>query len=82
MAWIKWIDEALAKGRLAQLYKRYKNRSTGLADHIIKIHSLDEQAMENHVRLYKRLMFGPSELTRTQREMIAVAVSVQNKCHY
>ncbi|NQV38658.1 MAG: carboxymuconolactone decarboxylase family protein [Candidatus Marinimicrobia bacterium] len=82
MAWIKWIDEAVAKGRLAQLIDRYKNRSNGLLDHIIKIHSLDEQTMEDHLRLYKRLMFGSSELSRTQREMIAVAVSVQNQCHY
>jgi AhpD family alkylhydroperoxidase len=27
-------------------------------------------------------MHGPSELTRAQREMIAVVVSAENECHY
>jgi alkylhydroperoxidase family enzyme len=38
--------------------------------------------MRAHLALYRELMFGRSELTRAEREMIAVAVSVVNHCHY
>ena len=51
-------------------------------DHILKIHSLDPPSMETHFQMYRGLMFGPSELSRKEREMIAVAVSVENSCHY
>jgi AhpD family alkylhydroperoxidase len=32
--------------------------------------------------LYRTVMFGPSELTRVEREAIAVKVSAVNGCHY
>lgn len=35
-----------------------------------------------HFHLYTEIMFGTSELTRAEREMIAVAVSAVNGCHY
>ena len=34
--------------------------------------------MISHLRLYADWMFGPSELTRAEREMLAVAVSSTN----
>ncbi len=38
--------------------------------------------LAGHMALYRALMFGRSELTRIERETIAVAVSVANHCHY
>jgi alkylhydroperoxidase family enzyme len=38
--------------------------------------------MRQHYELYLELMRGPGSLTRVQREMIAVAVSAANNCHY
>ncbi|MFN2240610.1 MAG: carboxymuconolactone decarboxylase family protein [Thermoanaerobaculia bacterium] len=35
-----------------------------------------------HLDLYREIQFGRSELSRREREMIAVAVSVTNHCHY
>ncbi len=32
--------------------------------------------------LYRAVMFGPSELSRTERELLAVVVSNANDCHY
>jgi len=49
---------------------------------ILAIHSLNPAVLRVHFDLYKTLMFGPSELTRAQREMIAVVVSKTNRCHY
>jgi alkylhydroperoxidase family enzyme len=38
--------------------------------------------MRLHYELYVELMRGPGPLSRVQREMIAVAVSSANHCHY
>jgi alkylhydroperoxidase family enzyme len=38
--------------------------------------------MRDSIRLYSSIMFGPSPLTRAQREMIAVVTSTVNQCHY
>jgi alkylhydroperoxidase family enzyme len=80
VAWIRWVDEDDADGRLADLYRRYRDPQ-GI-DHILKIHSLNPESLEGHVRYYAHLMRGPSDLTRPEREMIAVTVSHLNGCHY
>ena len=54
----------------------------GQVDNILKIHSLNPPSLEGHFKLYAHLMRGPSGLTRVEREMIAVAVSKENACHY
>jgi len=46
------------------------------------VHSLNVPALNAHLGLYRTLMFGPSALTRAEREMIAVAVSAANACGY
>ncbi len=51
-------------------------------DNILASHSLYQDAMRAHVALYRTIMFGPSPLTRAEREAIAVAVSAANDCHY
>jgi len=38
--------------------------------------------MLDHRALYRTLMFGHSPLRRYQREMIGMAVSALNGCHY
>lgn len=81
MAWIETIDESDAAGRLAELYARLAEPD-GTVDNILKIHSLDPRSLEDHYRLYRHLMYGRSQLSRVQREMIAVVVSAANRCHY
>jgi len=51
-------------------------------DNIIQIHGVHSRTMRRHYDLYKELMYGRSPLSRIQREMIAVVVSAENKCHY
>lgn len=79
MAWIRWIDEKDAKGRLREIYERLGG--SGI-DHILKIHSLNPESLDGHHRYYEHIMRGPSGLSRAEREMIAVAVSAANHCHY
>lgn len=81
MAWIKVIDEEQAEGPLREAYDGVSNARGGVAN-ILKIHSLHPKVMTAHLALYRELMFGRSELTRAEREMIAVSVSVANHCHY
>ena len=81
MAWIKVIDEEEAAGRLQELYQKYAEPS-GEVDGILKIHSLNVKSLQTHYDLYAHLMRGRSDLSRVQREMIAVVVSAVNRCHY
>lgn len=81
MAWIKVIKEGEAKGRLKELYDKYSEPS-GIVDNILKIHSLNAKSLKHHYDLYAHLMRGRSDLSRAQREMIAVVVSTVNQCHY
>jgi alkylhydroperoxidase family enzyme len=50
--------------------------------HIVASYSLNPDAVEAHLALYKTLMFGPPGLSRAEREAMAVCVSAANDCHY
>ena len=81
MSFIGYIEESQAGEALKALYEKYR-APHGDLDHIIKIHSYNPRSMVGHYELYKTLMFGRSELSRVQREMIAVVVSAENRCKY
>jgi alkylhydroperoxidase family enzyme len=50
--------------------------------HILQSHSANRVALRGHLQLYRAVMFGPSGLSRVEREAMAVAVSAVNDCHY
>ena len=81
MAWIDTINERDANGSLKDQYAKLKD-SRGSVDNILKIHSLNPESLDTHVRLYKTIMYGKSPISRVDREMIAVLVSSINQCHY
>lgn len=81
MAWIKIITESEAAGRLKTLYNKMIEPWGGV-DNIMRIHSLNPASLHGHFELYKTLMRGRSDLTKIEREMIAVVVSTVNRCHY
>ncbi len=49
---------------------------------VIKIMSINPQAMEAVQRLNAAITFGSSALTRVQEEAIATVVSATNHCRY
>lgn len=49
---------------------------------ILGIHACSPEVMEAHIQLYRTISFGEGPLSRAMREMIAVAVSGINGCHY
>lgn len=81
MAWIKIIHEKEAKGELQEMYQKLIEPWGGV-DNIMKIHSLNPPSLSGHFEFYQTLMRGRSDLTRVQREMIAVVVSTLNRCKY
>jgi len=81
MAWIRVIPPAEATGELQDCYSRMKDADGNVAN-ILAVHGLNPEALRAHYDLYRTVMFGPSELSRAQRESVAVVVSVTNECHY
>ncbi len=82
MAWIQTIPEHDADGRLSELYSQAVDPSSGKVDNILKIHSLHPRGLKTHLELYKAVMTGTQTLPKVEREMIALIVSVLNRCHY
>lgn len=81
MSWIEETDETEAGGKLAEIYAELIEKRGKVAN-ILKVHSLNPNAMANHMDLYMTLMFGKSGLRRAEREAIAVVVSATNECPY
>ena len=49
---------------------------------VLKAYAFDMATLEAFVGYYNDLMLAPSGLSKLEREMIAVAVSSQNRCFY
>ncbi len=81
MSWIKEIEVSEAEGKLAKTYAALI-RQRGKVSNILKVHSLNPEAMDNHLDLYMTLMFSESGLSRAEREAVAVVVSASNDCQY
>jgi len=81
MAFIDYIDYNEATAELKALYEKFGGKDK-IPANIIRIAGHNPKAMEYHVDFYRSIMFGTSDLTRQQREMIAVLVSSINQCHY
>jgi len=81
MAYIDIIETDQAKGELKAVYDQAERRA-GRVYNILKIMSRSPRALKASMELYTGTMFGPSELSRAQREMLAVVVSAANQCHY
>jgi uncharacterized peroxidase-related enzyme len=81
MSWIKEIDIADADENLKPIYDDLL-KSRGKIANILKVHSLNPDALKSHLDLYMTIMFGKSGLSRKERECIAVVVSRADNCEY
>lgn len=54
----------------------------GLVPNVLKAYAHDITRLDAFAEFYNILMLGDSGLSKLEREMIAVAVSSQNRCHY
>ena len=81
MSWIPIIPRGEADAALGAAYDEVAGARGSVAN-ILGVHSLHPDVMTAHLRLYRELMFAPSELSRAERETVAVAVSHANDCFY
>jgi alkylhydroperoxidase family enzyme len=81
MAWIEVISLKAAKGLLKREFDTALQRA-GRIWNIVRIMSLNPRVLKSSMAFYGTLMHGPSPLSRGQREMLAVVVSVANECYY
>ena len=82
MAWIKTVDPSAATGLLKQIYDAAIRRA-GKVFNVVRVQSPRPRVLRASMQLYQEVMFSPeSDLTRSQRELIATVVSATNGCHY
>ena len=78
---LRLIGESEATGELMREYDQAVARA-GKVFNIVKAMSLNPSVLRRSLGLYQAIMFGPSELSRAERELLAVVVSSTNSCHY
>ena len=81
MAYIDLVKPEDAAGLVQVEYEKGIRRS-GRVYNILKIMSRSPQALQASMRMYLAIMFGESELSRAQREMLAAVVSWTYDCFY
>ena len=81
MAYIDLVKPEDAADLVQVEYEKGIRRS-GRVYNILKIMSRSPQALQASMRMYLAIMFGESELSRAQREMLAAVVSWMNDCFY
>lgn len=78
--WIAHVPPKKAAGRIKEIYERFTTDEG--VDHVIQAHSPLPDALDALITFYSRVMHGRNDLPPLEREMIAVTVSVLNRCHY
>jgi uncharacterized peroxidase-related enzyme len=81
VAHLRLTDVDEASGVLKEEYDAAVGRA-GKVFNIVKAMSLRPGVLRRSMELYKGIMFGPSGLSRQERELLATVVSRQNECHY
>ena len=66
---------------MAAYFRKCQDR-LGFVPNVLLAYAFDMAKLETFVAMYNDLMLGDSGLSKLEREMIAVAVSSQNRCYY
>ena len=81
MAYIETVSPEDAEGLLSRIFKA-RTKAGGRLWEIVAVQGLNPESLRDSMRLYGQVMFCESPLSRAHREMIAVATSQINECHY
>jgi len=82
MAYIRTIGDDEADGRIAEIYAAARARA-GRVFGIVRVMSLDPAIVDASLALYAATTTNPrSILPRWFRELVAVRVSIANRCFY
>lgn len=83
MSGIMALDLPLAKPTPAmEAYFQKCREKIGFVPNVLTAYAHDMAKLEAFATFYNDLMLAPSGLSKLEREMIAVAVSSENKCFY
>lgn len=66
---------------MAAYFKKCQDK-LGFVPNVLLAYAFDMAKLETFAAMYNDLMLGDSGLSKLEREMIAVAVSSQNRCYY
>lgn len=69
-------------GPLLQAYFDKCNDKLGFVPNVLRAYAFDNVKLQAFIDMADDLMMGDSGLSKLEREMIAVAVSAVNHCHY
>ncbi|HMB54587.1 MAG TPA: hypothetical protein VKU40_14820 [Thermoanaerobaculia bacterium] len=81
MSWIRLVDPDEADGYLGRQYDAAVKRA-GRIWKIVSAMSPNPKVLKTSMDFYRSLMHGDSPLSRGRRELLAVVVSVENRCLY
>ena len=81
MPYIRLVEIDEATGLLKEEYDAAMTRA-GKVFNIVRSMSLRPGVLQASMALYRAIMFGPSGLSRQERELLATVVSRENDCHY
>lgn len=81
MARIKLIQPDEATGILSEVFANLIEKR-GKVSEVLAVQSLHPASIQSHLNLYMDIMFAKTSLSRPEKEMIAVVVSVTNGCVY
>jgi uncharacterized peroxidase-related enzyme len=75
----------LPEGELSEAMRAYFakcDEKIGFVPNVLRAYAHDNAKLEAFAAFYNDLMLAPSGLSKLEREMIAVAVSSENRCYY
>ena len=75
------LPQAKLSPAMAAYFKKCQDK-LGFVPNVLLAYAFDMPKLEAFVAMYNDLMLGESGLSKLEREMIAVAVSSQNRCYY
>jgi len=75
------LEPAKLSPAMSAYFKKCEDK-LGFVPNVLVAYAFDMTKLETFVAMYNDLMLGESGLSKLEREMIAVAVSSQNRCYY
>jgi len=79
------IALSLPAAKLSPAMQAYFDKCTeklGFVPNVLQAYAFDSAKLEPFVAMYGEWLLAPSGLSKLERQMIAVAVSSQNRCYY
>lgn len=75
------LEPAKLSPAMTAYFRKCQDR-LGFVPNVLLAYAFDSAKLETFVAMYNDLMLADSGLSKLEREMIAVAVSSQNRCYY